>query len=143
VTIKPATRALVIARDNSICAWCGLHVVTTTGWYSIQHRRARGMGGSRLADTDQPQNLVLVHGSGTTLCHGEIESKRAEAVRRGFNVQQGNDPTVVPLLVHSGPAGFWVRLDAAGGREQIPSPDALEYMQLIGAWRPAERTAAR
>jgi hypothetical protein len=135
MTVTPKTRALVIARDNSICAWCGLYVDTTTGWYSLQHRRARGMGGSRLPDTDQPQNLVLVHGTGTTLCHGEIESKRAEAVRRGFNVQQGNDPTVVPLLVHSGPAGFWVRLDAEGGREQIHPADEVEYMQLIGAQR--------
>lgn len=143
VSVTPRTRRQVIARDESICQWCGLYVDTTTGDYSLQHRRARGMGGSRLADTDLPSNLVLVHGSGTTGCHGYIESHREEAIARGFNVAQINRrrpilPADVPLLAHAGPAGRWYRFDDAGGREVVHPGDADEYMRLIGATRERE-----
>lgn len=132
MTVTVKTRKAVIERDRSICQWCGRYC-DTTGDYSLQHRRARGMGGSKRPETDLPGNLVLVHGSGTTGCHGAIESQRAEAVRRGFNVPQHLTPAKVPLLVHSGPAGRWVRFDDDGNDpETIPAGDAIEYMVLVG-----------
>lgn len=129
MTIRPVVRREVIDRDQNICQWCGLWCETEGGFYSLQHRRARGMGGSSSVDTDLPANLILVHGSGTTGCHGEIESNRDVAVSRGFNVRQGHNPAAVPVLVRSGPSGLWVLLDNLGGRAQITVGEAAELME--------------
>ncbi len=105
-----AVRNMVWERDRGACAWCGGPVVE--GDHSLQHRRARGMGGTRRADANSPANLVLVHGSATTGCHGHIEAHPGEAARRGFRLGQLADPADVPVLY----AGrVWVRLDHAGG----------------------------
>jgi hypothetical protein len=130
MTVTPKVRREVIARDKSTCQWCGRFVDVDSGWYSLQHKRARGMGGSKRIDTDLACNLVLVHGTGTTECHGYIESHREEAVSRGFNVADRHNPALVPLLDW---AGHWQRHDALGGVELLPEIDALEYMLLIGA----------
>lgn len=103
-------RDLVWDRDGGACAWCGGGV--SPGWHSLQHRRARGMGGTRRRDANSAVNLVLVHGSGTTGCHGWIEAHPREAERRGFRLRQFADPEVVPVL-YAG--GVWVRLGASGG----------------------------
>lgn len=105
-------RDLVWERDGGACAWCGMTVYR--GDHSLQHRRARGMGGTRRWDANSPANLVLVCGSATTGCHGHIEAHPGEAARRGFRVSQHADPAEVPVLY----AGrVWVRLDHAGGRQ--------------------------
>lgn len=95
-------RRQVIARDLSKCQWCGRHVRTESGWYSLQHRRARGMGGSRDAVTNQAGNLVLVCGTGTTECHGEIEGNPAQAIARGFRIAAGATPSRVALMDWTG-----------------------------------------
>ncbi|WNM65701.1 HNH endonuclease [Arthrobacter phage Vulpecula] len=95
-------RRQVIARDLSKCQWCGRHVRTESGWYSLQHRRARGMGGSRDAATNQAGNLVLVCGTGTTECHGWIEAQPAQAIARGFRIAAGATPSRVPLVDWTG-----------------------------------------
>ncbi|WP_100813062.1 hypothetical protein [Microbacterium lacus] len=101
--VTPKTRWIVVARDTDAqgvprCQWCGKPVLIDWGHYSLQHRRARAMGGSRLADTNQAHNLVLVHGSATTGCHEHIESHRDEARERGFNLRQGTNPATIPLV---------------------------------------------
>ena len=77
-TIPSAIRDAVLERDGHACVRCGAAVQRP--YYSLHHRRARGMGGSRLLHT--MANLVTLCGSGTTGCHGEVESDRdaAEAV---------------------------------------------------------------
>ena len=60
------------------------------------------MGGSRLASTDQAANLLLVCGTGTTECHGEIEGNPSQAIGRGFRVRTGADPTLIPYMDHTG-----------------------------------------
>lgn len=135
-------RARVIWRDKSMCQWCGHHVDVSTGDYSLQHRRARGMGGSRLPDTNLTSNLVLVCGSATTGCHGHIESHRVEAIGRGFNVPQGtlrrpSVPADVPLRDWR---GEWWRLDDDGNREPVHPIDAVEFMTLIGSIKVKELT---
>lgn len=100
--VSKATRAAVIARDLNRCQWCGLPVNVAGGDYSLQHRRARGMGGSRRTSTDQPANLLLVHGSGTTGCHGYIEANPDQARARGFRVSSGADPARVPYIDAAG-----------------------------------------
>ncbi|WPM94283.1 HNH endonuclease [Arthrobacter phage Marchesin] len=118
--ISPAVRAAVIARDLSTCQWCGRHVRTESGWYSIQHRRARGMGGSRSQATNQPANLLLVCGTGTTECHGWIEAHPVEALARGFRISSSASPDRIPYEDYT-------------GREWILNNDARkEQKQCIG-----------
>lgn len=105
-----ATRALVLTRDAHACQWCGRQVYE--GGYSIHHRRPRGMGGSRRRDANSPANLVVLCGSGTTGCHGLVESHRDEARARGLLVPQGVDPSTVLVWAHD---GVWI-YDAFGGR---------------------------
>lgn len=117
----PAVRRQVIGRDLSKCQWCGRHVRTESGWYSLQHRRARGMGGSRRQDTDRAGNLVLVCGTGTTECHGWIEAHPAEASARGFRIAAGADPARVPIVDYAGHS--WHLTD--DGRKEPAPPDEL------------------
>jgi hypothetical protein len=70
--------------------------------YSLQHRRARGAGGSKDPVTNSPANLILVDGTGTTGAHGEIEFRREWARNCGYAVPQWANPTEVPVL-------HWVR----------------------------------
>lgn len=97
-----AVRRQVIARDLSKCQYCGKHVRVESGWYSLQHRRARGMGGSRDAATNQPANLLLVCGTGTTECHGLIEAQPIQALARGFRISSSADPSKVPFVDWTG-----------------------------------------
>lgn len=93
------------------------------------------MGGTRRADANSPANLVLVHGSATTGCHGEIEANPQEAARRGFRLGQWADPTVVPIL-YAG--GVWVRLGHAGEwrAETVTAPGRHE--EVPGALMPQD-----
>lgn len=116
-------RAAVIARDLSKCQWCGRHVRTETGWYSLQHRRARGMGGTRRAETDQPANLLLVCGTGTTECHGWIEAQPAQAIGRGFRIAAGATPARIPYMDWTGRE--WILTDDGGKEPAAPATLAV------------------
>lgn len=113
------TRLLVIARDKSVCQWCGEWVETSPGWYSLQHRRARMMGGSRLDWINQASNLVLICGTGTTQCHGFIEAHPLEAAGRGFRLSVGQYPSDAPL-------------EDWAGRRWLLGPDAGKRPYEIG-----------
>jgi hypothetical protein len=108
-----ATVNTVLERDGYQCVRCGgaCHGERGVDW-SIQHRRARGMGGSSRPDTSAPQTLILLCGSATTGCHGWVESHRVEAVAYGWAVRQTDDPLTRPVL-HS--LHGWVYLTADGG----------------------------
>ena len=54
----PKVRALVLERDGYRCARCGVDVRTSPVGYSIQHRVARGMGGTRRPSINSPANLL-------------------------------------------------------------------------------------
>ncbi|MFJ1539349.1 hypothetical protein ACIODS_12470 [Micromonospora chalcea] len=94
-----ATVALVIERDRGCCVRCGRHVAGGVRGrdFSIQHRRARGAGGTRRADTNMPQSLIVLCGSATTGCHDHVERNRVEARGFGWAVRQSDDPAVVPV----------------------------------------------
>ncbi|MDM4761915.1 hypothetical protein QT381_02710 [Galbitalea sp. SE-J8] len=132
MAVTAKTRREVIARDESFCGWCGLYVDTASGQYSLQHRRARGMGGSKRMSTDLHANLVLLHGTGTTGCHGYIEAHRDEARERGFNLTQQLDPAAIPigLKVHGVPA--WALFDNLAGRRFITETAAFELLEQYG-----------
>ena len=92
-------REIVKARAGERCERCG------TNWsefWSIHHRRPRGMGGSKRAEINSPANLILLCGSGTTGCHGWIESNRAQAYEDGLLVRSGVDPRSVPVRLRAG-----------------------------------------
>lgn len=108
-------RAEVIRRDGGMCVVTGRQVVDPDTLvpfveYSLQHRRARGAGGSKDPVTNSPVNLVLVEGTGTTGAHGEIESRREWARSCGYAVPQWRDPADVPVL-HWVHGWSWIRPD--------------------------------
>lgn len=56
--------------------------------WSAHHIEARGMGGSKAPWTNTAANGVAVCGSGTTGCHGYIESHREHAETLGFLIRR-------------------------------------------------------
>lgn len=106
------TLDLVWARDDACCFLCKVTLWRGQGSYSVHHRRARGMGGSKDPVTNSPANLLLLCGSGTSGCHGRIEKHRSWALESGLLVRQGHDPREVEVLVGGRP---WpLRLDDEG-----------------------------
>jgi 5-methylcytosine-specific restriction protein A len=92
------TRDLVKERDAFRCVVCGRPVGSD---HSVHHRRNRGTGGSSNPRINLPSNLLLVCGSGTTLCHGEItnNANRAKALEAGWVVPLNAkiEPAAVPV----------------------------------------------
>lgn len=80
------------------------------GQVSIQHRRARGSGGTRDGEVHCLGNLLLLCGDGVRGCHGWVECReRAAAEERGLWVRRGvTPPWEVPVILGSGRV---VRLD--------------------------------
>lgn len=96
------TRALVYQRARGVCEQCG----NTQPAMQYHHRRPRGMGGSKAADTNGAANCVLV----CDKCHRFIESYRHEFMAKGWLVPQRQSPAETPLWRH----GAWVLLDNYG-----------------------------
>lgn len=92
-------------RDQGRCVMCGRGLVREQrgapwGW-SLHHRAPRQMGGSTLWWINLPANLVLLCGSGTTGCHGFVESHREHGEERGFLVRRGVMlPHHIPIAHH-------------------------------------------
>ena len=108
--MKPReVRQAVLVRAGWRCERC--HVALGND-YSLHHRRPRGMGGTKRPDL--PSNLLALCGSGTTGCHGWVESRRAEAIEDGLLVRQHHDPATVPVLLGCG----WVLLRPDGSYEE-------------------------
>ncbi len=110
VTAK--VRQLVRDRAHNMCERC--HTAEAT---NLHHRTPRGMGGSRQAWIDQPANLVLLCGSGTTGCHGWVESHRAWALDQGWLCSRYGDGPELTGLVDV--AGRVFHLDNAGHRFEL------------------------
>lgn len=109
---------LLLVRSGYCCERCAdpIHGERGVDW-SVGHRRVRGMGGTRWPGINLTSNLVILGGSGTTGCHGEIESRRAEALRDGWLVPLTTDPAKVPLLINR---ERFVYLDDFGGYSDTP-----------------------
>ena len=91
-------RDQVRLRAGGACERCGQSLVNRPA--SIHHRRPRGMGGSKNMDT--VANLVVLCGSGTTGCHGYIESHRSQAIADGWLVprREFRSPEAVPVMIY-------------------------------------------
>jgi hypothetical protein len=97
--VSKETRTAVLARSNHRCEKCGL-MLAQGFFYSIHHRTPRGMGGTREKRLNLPSNLVAICGSGTTGCHGWIESHRSEAEDEGWLVSRYQESAEVPLFIY-------------------------------------------
>lgn len=105
------TREIVTQRADRggwpVCERCGTHRGA-----NLHHRRPRQMGGSTDPATNTASNLLLLCGSGTTGCHGWIESHRAIAYQHGWLLRSWQIPLDTPVRIHDrGP----VLLDDIGG----------------------------
>lgn len=106
--VQEAARNIVRTRDGSRCQMCGCSIVDAPS--SIHHRRRRGMGGSALLE--RPSNLVRLCGTGTTGCHGFVESNRTQSTTRGWLLGFLDNPEEIPLLCFDG----WMLLGDDGSR---------------------------
>lgn len=93
--IPQVIRTAVLQRDEFLCQRCGRSI-----WgirYSLQHRRPKKMGGSRLLDT--VVNLVTLCGSATDPwgCHSHVEAQREESTALGWLVPFGVTPEEWPV----------------------------------------------
>lgn len=87
----PDVVQLIEARSELCCEVMahGCHTQAAT----IHHRRPRGAGGTRRADTNQASNGLAV----CDMCHTMIERQRAWALDNGFLVAQHENPNDVPV----------------------------------------------
>jgi 5-methylcytosine-specific restriction protein A len=91
------TRQTIEARSSSVCEICG----AARAW-DTHHRRPRGMGSTRRADScSAAAGLHLCRP-----CHNLAESHRNLASLLGWLVPQTKDPAAQPVLRR----GEWVRL---------------------------------
>jgi hypothetical protein len=108
------TRQTVWARSGGYCERCGKAIGSLP--MSVHHRKPRRMGGTSDPSVNTPANLAVLCGSGTTGCHGEIESHRTEAYAEGWLLYAGQDPAEIPVRLRGGPMIF---LTAEGGYETL------------------------
>lgn len=91
----------VLERSGYSCEICNGEVGHRRGVdWSYHHRRPRQMGGSRWPGINLPGNGLILCGSGTTGCHGDVERNRALSVRAGYLVLSRTDPTQVAVILH-------------------------------------------
>ncbi len=103
-------RDIVWARAGGRCEVCAGPLAGALG-FSIHHRLPRRMGGSRRPELNTPANLLAVCGSGTTGCHGRIESNRTRAYEDGLLLRADQAPTDVPaMLADPNHPSHWPRL---------------------------------
>ena len=95
-------REEVFRAQRGRCRRCG-RPIPPGSVRSLHHRQPRGMGGTRDPHVNHPAHLAFVCGSGTTGCHGYIESHRAEAYEMGWLVRRPTDPCDVPWLGDGAP----------------------------------------
>lgn len=81
-------REAIIARANFVCELCYGPLTIM----SLHHRRPRGMGGTKSPWIHDPENLLALCGTGTSGCHGKVESYRDRAYRYGWLVRYGTIP---------------------------------------------------
>jgi hypothetical protein len=79
----------VLERDGHLCARCSKSILNVPS--SIHHRCPRRMGGTTDPRINDPRNLVRICGTGTTGCHGMVESYRDQARIDGWLLRSLDD----------------------------------------------------
>lgn len=94
-------RSLVLDRDDYQCVACGKHILMLGDWWSMQHRKARGQGG-----TNEPSNLIVLCGSATSPgCHLKCEQRDREMQARGYWLESWQDPRAEGVMYFERPDG--------------------------------------
>ena len=108
--VTPAVRETVLYRAMNRCERC-CEPLDLDGWYSLQHRRPRGMGGTKRLWVNEPPNLIALCGSATSPdgCHHWAESQRREAEAFGYLLAPRDDPSEVPFMDNDGT--WWLLRD--------------------------------
>ena len=114
----PETRMAVYTRDGRRCVACH-----AADGLTFQHRRAVGMGGSKLRP-DAADGLTLC-GTCNEACEGRMQTL---ALAHGWKVRRWADPTLVPAYY---PHEFqWFRFDGVD-RHPITAIVALDMMHAV------------
>jgi hypothetical protein len=92
-------REIVLERSQGLCERCGRRAYLT-----IHHRKKRSHRGEWSLT-----NCVAVGGSGTTGCHGWIESHPNDAHAIGFHCRPWESAEEIPILLYG---KSWVKLDS-------------------------------
>jgi hypothetical protein len=66
--------------------------------YSLQHRVARGAGGTKDPAANAAVNLILLDGDGVSGCHGRAEHDIPWATENGYRVASWEDPAQVAVV---------------------------------------------
>ena len=116
-------RDTILARANGGCELCHFHHPE-----QIHHRRPRGAGGSKAADTNQAANGLALCAE----CHRMVESDRVAALANGWLVRQGFDPAEVPVVLR----GMWAVLTVEG--KVFRPPTGRDRCQQCGFHQPTQ-----
>lgn len=97
-------RKALLARCRNRCELCGGEML---GRWEANHRRPRGMGGTRRGDTHLLSNLTALHPH----CHQYLTERPGEGRELGQFIRQHQDPSTAPLRLFG---GTWVLLTPEG-----------------------------
>lgn len=99
VKLAVRTRAGQGDPDEASCEACGLWLGRERG--QIQHRDARGMGGSSSPVNASAANGALLCGTPFEGCHGLCEKRDEGMNEEGFWLRAGEGPLETPIMLHS------------------------------------------
>lgn len=116
----PKVRSTMYERDHDQCALCG-----SRDNLSHQHRRAVGMGGSKIRPTITDSITLCLSCNGRA--EGDLQTK---ALAYGIKVRKWvKDPSLVPVLYPF--IWGWARLTEGGHAEPIHADEAARMMREI------------
>lgn len=93
--VEEKTRFAVLARAFYNCERCGRDFLGYP--VSVHHRRPRMMGGSKNPALHKCANLLVLCGTGTSGCHGWVESNRDKARELGYLIQKVESAHEIPF----------------------------------------------
>lgn len=112
----------VLARANYKCERCGTDFLGIP--VSVHHRRPRMMGGSKNESLHKSANLIVLCGSGTSGCHGWVESNRSEARKLGFLIQKVESAEEIPFQDKS---QVWWHIDNFGQKRRLDTNHGIYH----------------
>lgn len=135
--MKEFNRDALIERAENRCEVCygGLGVM------SVHHRRPRSVGGTNVAWINQPPNLLVICGTGTSGCHGLIESYRSRSYEHGWLLHYGWLAEFTPFADLSG--NWWLLV----GNKKLtittpfdsPNPSSIQPVGSVGLTNPKKK----